>query len=162
MGLPVCKAVPGITDLESILGLPVCKAVPGITDLQVILRLPVCKVVPGITDLEAILRLPVCKAAPEVTDLESFLGLPVCKAVSGKCFIVKCRRNQYRRNPRWKILYFDSAITIPEYGGIRLLFQPFQPSCSKSFIWDILLWYNGSRKKPINFCSYIVGGEQLV
>lgn len=99
------EVVAGITDLEAILGLPVCKAVPGITDLQVILRLPVCKVVPGITDLEAILRLP------------------VCKAVSGKCFIVKCRRNQYRRNPRWKILYFDSAITIPEYGGIRLIFS---------------------------------------
>ena len=135
------------------------EVVAGITDLEAILGLPVCKAVPGITDLQVILGLPVCKAASEVTDLESFLGLPVCKAVSGKCFIVKCRRNQYRRNPRWKILYFDSAITIPEYGGIRLLFQP---SCSKSFIWDILLWYNGSRKKPINFCSYIVGGEQLV
>ena len=130
-----------------------------VTDLEAILRLPVCKAVPGITDLESFLGLPVCKVVPEVTDLETILGLPVCKAVSGKCFIVKCRRNQYRRNPRWKILYFDSAITIPEYGGIRLHFQP---SCCKSFIWDILLWYNGSRKKPINFCSYIVGGEQLV
>ena len=60
-----------------------------------------------------------------VTDLESFLGLPVCKVVSEKCFIVKCRRNQYRRNPRWKILYFDSAITIPEYGGIGLIFSLF-------------------------------------
>ena len=81
------------------------------------------EVVAGITDLEAILSLPVCKAVPGITDLEAILRLPVCKAVSGKCFIVKCRRNQYRRNPRWKILYFDSAITIPEYGGIRLIFS---------------------------------------
>ena len=117
------EVVAGITDLEAILGLPVCKAVSGITDLEAILGLPVCKVVPEVTDLEAILGLPVCKAVPGITDLQVILRLPVCKAVSGKCFIVKCRRNQYRRNPRWKILYFDSAITIPEYGGIRLIFS---------------------------------------
>ena len=117
------EVVAGITDLESILGLPVCKAVPGITDLESFLGLPVCKVVPEVTDLQVILGLPVCKAVPGITDLEAILRLPVCKAVSGKCFIVKCRRNQYRRNPRWKILYFDSAITIPEYGGIRLIFS---------------------------------------